>query len=323
MTGKSLEQVIKESVEQTAELRRSGLGGSDMAAVLGLDPYRSPLDVWMEKTGNAPPINLDSNDVVWFGKEAESLVAKYFTRRTGIELEVINSTRRHVQFPFLMAHPDRRVVGQSRGLEIKTAGWRMADQWGEEGSDQIPEHYLPQVHHYMMVEDWEAMHVACLMERQLKLYVVERSHRWDAALLDAGVNFWRRFVELERMPPIDYEQHALRSLSRIYPKPVADTLMDGARLAHLAEVREQLAKRSTEADKAKDVIDAMLLEQIQDREWCVLPDGKSLHRIHVQASEVPAYTRAAYSYFREVKTPKAVAAQLPLTITQQQETSDE
>jgi len=305
--------------EQTDELRRTGLGGSDMAAVLGIDPYKGPLDVWMNKIGHAPPDDLSDNDAVWFGKNAETLVASYFTRRTGIDVRAVHQTQRHPEHDFLMAHPDRRIVGASAGLEIKTANWRMREHWGDEGTDEIPENYLAQCHHYMMVMDWERMHVACLMGADLKLYVVPRNTAWDAALLDAGVEFWNRYVLPKRMPDLDYNALTLRALKKMYPLPVADTIMRGDELAHLVDTQADLSERITTAEKARDVIDAMLLEAVKDREWCVLPDGRSMHRITVNEGVVPSYTRKAYSYLREVKTPKAIQAMVPTTITQEVE----
>ena len=308
------------TTEQTVELRRSGLGGSDMGAVLGIDPYRGPLDVWMEKTEQVEPTDLSDVDAVWFGSNAESLVAKYFERRTGIGVEPVGGTHRHPTHRFLMAHPDRHVIGLSEGLEIKTASPRMHEQWGEQGTDEIPEQYLAQCHHYMLVMDWSAMHVACLMGNELMTYRVQRNDAWDATILDTGEEFWNKYVCPVRMPSLDYNALTLRALKRLYPRPIAETIMRGDSLLHLVETKRELQERIRTAEKARDGIDAMLLEAIRDREWCVLPDGKAMHRITVDEAVIPSYTRKGYSFFKEVKTPKAVQALVPVTMTIEQPT---
>lgn len=305
----------KPPVEQTTELRRTGLGGSDMAAILGLDPYRSPLHVFLEKTGRVAPANLDAVDIVWFGKEAEDLVAKFYTRRTGHEVARVPGTMRIDGHPHIMAHPDRYLVKLPRGLEIKTTDWRLHERWGDEGSDEIPEYYLPQVHCYMLVAGWEAMEVACLMGRDLLLYRVERSERWDRLIIETADEFWKQHVMLDRMPSLDYNALTLDALKRAYPKPLAGSIMDGTPLLHLLQTKDEVLAKIKMFETTKDGIDAMLLEHVGTREWAILPDGKSLRRIHVAAAQIPAHTRPAYSYFRSVRTPKQIAALLPVTIT--------
>jgi len=103
--------------------RFSGIGGSDAAAAIGINPYRTPVDVWMEKTGRSDRPDLSDNQAVHFGNVLEDIVAKEYQRRTGRKVANVNRTLYHHEDRCILAHIDRRVVGdRSRILECKTAG---------------------------------------------------------------------------------------------------------------------------------------------------------------------------------------------------------
>ena len=100
--------------------RRTFLGGTDAAAVLGLSRYRTPLQVWAEKTGALDEQNIDDKLHVKLGKRLEEVVAELYTEKTGKKVRRVNETLYHPQFPFLAANIDRRVVGEDTLLECKT-----------------------------------------------------------------------------------------------------------------------------------------------------------------------------------------------------------
>ena len=106
--------------------RKAGLGGSDVATILGLNPYKTPYQLWLEKTGRVEPDDLSDNFAVKRGNDMEALVAKWFSDETGETVHRVNSTLRKEEHPYLLGHIDRRIVGKKEGLECKTANWRMA-----------------------------------------------------------------------------------------------------------------------------------------------------------------------------------------------------
>lgn len=296
-------------IEQTPELRRSGLGGSDMASILGVDDYRSPLETWLLKVGLTDAVNLDCNDAVWYGKAAEPLVSEYFTRRTGMQLTMV-PTVRHFNFAYLMGHPDRQIVGKKQGLEIKTRDWRSAGLWGDQHTDQIPENYLVQCHYYNLLMDWEVCHVACLSGRELQLYEVPRSAGWDEALLDAGVEFWEQYVIPKVMPPIiEWNELSQRALKKAYPSVAQkQVIVADEKVAALVALSDDLKAKAKDIEATLKGVDAQLRDFQKDNEFVLLPDGKCLRKIQVQAAEVPAYYRETYTYLRKVKQPKGVVA---------------
>ena len=184
----------------TQQDRSTGLGGSDMAAVLGIVKKRSPLDLYLEKVGEVEPFA--GNDATDLGSEFEDKVAELYARRTGRRVRRDRREYRHPHHPWAMAHLDRRIVGVRDILEIKCSS---VDGWGDEGTDQVPEPILPQVHHYLGITGADSCDIAALLwggygPPKLQVYTVPRDDEMVAILLEEGERFWREHV-LARVPP--------------------------------------------------------------------------------------------------------------------------
>lgn len=130
-------------------LRKTGIGGSDAPVVCGMSPWKSALELYLEKRGEAEPEDLSDNDAVRFGTLLEDVIADEYVRRTGRKVRRVNRQLRAKDHPFMVANLDRDVVGQPRILECKTAGIHAKDEWGEQGTDEVPEYYLLQCTHYL------------------------------------------------------------------------------------------------------------------------------------------------------------------------------
>jgi putative phage-type endonuclease len=129
--------------------RRRGIGGSDAAAILGLSPWRTEMDVWLDKTGRTDVepeiIDPDRKFLLELGQEMEKGIARLYTLKTGRELEPIpeHALLIHPKFPTLIGTPDRLVLGESRGVEIKTEN-SFQHKFGEPGEpDAIPVAPIP------------------------------------------------------------------------------------------------------------------------------------------------------------------------------------
>ncbi len=171
--------------EKWLEARRKGLGGSDAGAVLGVNKYKTKLDVYLDKIGEAPPV--EDNDAMYWGRVLEDLLADEYTKRTRNTVRRNNAILEHPEHKFMLANLDRKIVGKNGVLEIKTAA--RADGWGEPGTDEVPPSYLAQVMHYMAVTGAEFADVAVFIlgMRKFQVYTVKR----DNALID-------RLIQLER-----------------------------------------------------------------------------------------------------------------------------
>ena len=197
--------------------RRGGIGGTDAAAILGVSKFATPYDVWLEKTRVLPPI--EPNESMWWGSALEDLVAQRYMLDTG--RKVWNPERIYYDeaWPVLRGTPDRLCIGEKRGVEIKTAGPYNAHQWGEEGTDQIPEAYLVQVCVYMAITGFPVWDVAVLIGgSDFRIYTVRRDERIETYIRKTLREWWESFVETELPPPITDADSISDSLARAFPR---------------------------------------------------------------------------------------------------------
>lgn len=181
------------------EVRKSGIGGSDVAGVLGVSQWKTPLDVYRDKTGEAE--EQEESEAMRWGALLEGLVAEEFARRQNVKVQRRNQLYRDSEYPFLIANIDRHIVGSKDILECKTtSGWNR-NQWGEEGTDQVPFPYLCQVQHYMMVLDRQRAWIAVLIDgRDFRIYCVDRNEKLIGIIRDRCRKFWNEHV-LAGVPP--------------------------------------------------------------------------------------------------------------------------
>lgn len=210
--------------EEQIEARRSGLGGSDMAAVLGIDPYKQAIDVFYDKrpdiaaeAGYVPDVV--EGDHVDFGNYVEEPVAQLYAKRMGVKVRRSNIHHQHKTAYWLKASIDRKVEGLQRGLECKSVNWRLADRWGEDGGDGVADYYMPQCFSYMLVLNYPAWDVAALIggATDFRIYHLQRDQEWDDIILDGSRDFWLNHVEKGIPPAIDLEHgKAAETLRKAY-----------------------------------------------------------------------------------------------------------
>ena len=187
--------------------RAKFLGGSDASAVLGINPWRTPLDLWRDKTQPAMPENTDPDRlrVLNRGKAMEPYVVDLLAAETGLRIEHRNRRFIDAEHAFLACEIDAEALpasGPMVNIEIKTVSPFKARDWGEIGSDAIPVYYTAQAQHGLMVTD----RVLCIFGvliggDDFRLYRVERDDEIIAALRAREVAFWREHVETLIPPP--------------------------------------------------------------------------------------------------------------------------
>ncbi|MFC5430773.1 YqaJ viral recombinase family protein [Paraburkholderia denitrificans] len=207
------------SREDWLTVRRSGIGGSDAAAAVGLSPYKSMLELWLEKTGrdaNLPrPDPNDTTEPVYWGTLLEPIVAASYTKQTGNRVRRVNAVLRHPTIPFMLANLDREVVGVPglQILECKTAGEFGSRLW----RDGVPEYVQLQVQHQLAVAGKQAADIAVLVcGQKLEVHRIERDDALIARLIELEAVFWR-YVETDTPPPADGSDSADRALRCLYP----------------------------------------------------------------------------------------------------------
>ena len=181
------------------DARKKGIGGSDAGVIVGLNKWKSPFTLWLEKTGQAEEEDLSDNEYVYWGNVLEETVAREFTIRTGKKVRRCGLLQ-HEEIPFLLASVDRLVVGENAGLECKTANGFAAKEWD---GDNVPDSYYVQCQHYMLVTGAERWYIAALIGgNRFVMQTIERNEEEINALLQAETEFWRKVTEKE-MPDVD------------------------------------------------------------------------------------------------------------------------
>jgi putative phage-type endonuclease len=253
------------SREDWLSVRRNGIGSSDAAAAVGLNPYKSQLALWMEKTGRddlfAPiDVNDDSTPVYW-GSLLEPIVAASYAKRTGNRVRKVNAVLQHPDHNWMLANLDREVVGvhEVQILECKTAGVQGARLW----KDGVPEYVQLQVHHQLAVTGKRAADVAVLIGGQeLQIHRIKRDDVLIERLIQLEEVFWG-YVQSDIAPPVDGSDSADQALRRLYPNDIGSTVDFSQDLEMSAAFSDLVAVRQTLDTQTKQ--EALLKQRIQQR----------------------------------------------------------
>lgn len=201
-----------EDHEKWLKTRGLGIGGSDAAVIMGLNSYKSPYQLWMEKTGQAEAPDLSGNQRIYWGVKNEPNVADWFMEDTGKKVKRLGTLQSR-EYPFMLANVDRTIIGENAGLEIKTAGVSQAKKWK---GDEIPDAYYCQCLHYLAVTGADRWYIAVLIGGNDAIYkVVERNEDDIKALIEAEADFWH-LVETNTPPPVDGSPSCAAALSTQY-----------------------------------------------------------------------------------------------------------
>lgn len=193
--------------------RSKFLGGSDAAGVLGLSRWDTPLSIWAEKTGQFMKPELES-EAAELGKELEDYVAKRFSRKTGKTVVRSEGTFFHPSYEFLGANVDRIIQGEDAGLECKTcSAWKSKEWEGEE----IPQEYILQCYHYMMVTGKKKWYLAVLIGNQdFQIRELLWDDRMITDMMKREALFWNDFV-LTGIMPTSVTRRDTDILSDLFP----------------------------------------------------------------------------------------------------------
>lgn len=268
--------------------RRTGLGASDVAAACGLDPYRSPLDLWLEKRGLAEPFG--GNEHTRWGTRIEPVlrealaedvglrpadldeVTRWFSpdRLADVRVEQRQVTVYHPTTPILWATPDEVYMHGTEpvaGGEVKNKSVRVAHQWGETGTDEIPDAVQVQCHIGMACLGLEAWHVGAYFGgADFRTYHLTTDPQIAGELIRQAEAFWTEYVVPEKMPPVtsgdDRMQKTLARLFDAHSEAIDAATEDEASLiAHLVSARSAY----DDAESAKKLLEAQIKAAIGDR----------------------------------------------------------
>lgn len=193
--------------EEWLSYRRQGVGGSDVAAILGISPFRTARDLYYDKQNIVPA---ESDEGNWVAKEMghllEDLVAKIFQKKTGLPIYQDKKMFYHPIYPFMIADLDYFVSlpdGSTAILEIKTTNYNARNHWWIEKQEIVPAYYEAQGRHYMAVMDVDRVFFCCLYgnnENEIIIREIKRDYFYEEEMIFLEENFWINHVQ-KQVPP--------------------------------------------------------------------------------------------------------------------------
>lgn len=248
------------------ESRRNGIGGSDASAILGMNPYSSPLRVYMDKTGKG--IEEEENEAMRQGTDLEPYVAERFVdfmakQGTPKKVRKCNRILRHPEYPWMLANIDREVVGENAGLECKTTSPYSKFRFDE---GEINPHYYWQCVHYMAVTGAEKWYVSIVvLGKSHHVFCIGRDEDEIATLIEAEREFWEEHVA-PKVPPLPTGSEADdEALNALYPMGKAfedDPVLDGESVMALDGMDDLLNLRALKV-REKEALEAEIKEMDQ------------------------------------------------------------
>ena len=189
----------KDDQEEWLRIRKQYLTGTDAGAVCGMNPYKSAIQVYLDKT--TPDIEMKDNEAMRLGRDMEDYVAERFMEATGKKVRRSNAMYVSDRHPFMMANVDRLVVGENAGLECKTASPYTTDRWKD---GKVPEWHYLQCQHYMETLGKDGWYLAVLIfGKGFQYTYMERDEELLRDLVSIEEDFWENHVQAGVMPAPD------------------------------------------------------------------------------------------------------------------------
>lgn len=242
--------------EEWKDLRSRYIGGSDAAAVVGLNAYSSQYSLWAEKTGRIP--GFEGNLATEVGTFLEEFVAQKFAKETGKKVRKCNLSIFNSDYPWAIANIDREIVGEDAGLEIKTTSELNLKKFK---CGEYPANYYAQMVHYLAITGKKRWYLAVLIgNKEFKWFTLERDEDEIAALMAAEKDFWR-LVETDTQPVADGTEATSKAIRSLFPASradVADLYVYRAELARYLALAAQIKELEQYRDEAANIVKAYM-----------------------------------------------------------------
>lgn len=265
--------------EEWLAYRRRGIGGSDVAAIMGISPFRTARDLYFDKLNIAP---VEDNEGNWVAMEMghllEDLVAKIFQKRTGYPVYQIKKMFYHPDYPFMLADLDYFVTlpdGSTAILEIKTTNYNARDHWWLDGKESVPIYYETQGRHYMAVMDIDRIFYCCLYgnnENETIIREIKRDMAYEEEMIFLEENFWKNHVQIQVPPPYTEDGDLILQSTRRYSGLANETAPELqlsletasklARYLQLQEEKKNAEKQSKQIENDMQRLKAMIVAEM-------------------------------------------------------------
>lgn len=242
--------------------RQTGIGGSDAGAVLGVSPWRTPVDVWLDKTGRATP--KEETASMRYGTFFEEYVAQLYAEQTGQRVQRYNKM---IHQGCLIGNFDRLVIAPGEKIaalkgDIRTDTLLECKTSGKDWGGEVPLTYQVQVLHYLGLSPaLQHADVAVLFRHSLKFEVhrIERDEELISEMQARLTEWWNEYVVGDKMPPPSNEDDCRKLWARSNPgKSITATEEIERDIALYEEATGQANFYSDKADEYKSAICAKM-----------------------------------------------------------------
>lgn len=225
------------ATKDVKENRHLYIGGSDIAKVMGLSRWGTPLSLWAEKTGKIPPKDLSNVEAVELGNDLEDFVANKFSQKTGKAVRRSPKVYQHSQYPYMVAHIDRLITGSDELLECKTCSFFKKDEW--EG-EEIPQEYILQVMWYLGITGRRIGHIAVLIGGQsFKYKQIEFDSELFDKMVDAAKDFWQHVQDDTPVDIVATDDETLKDLYSNHSEIMIDLIPTDEQTKQACDVLEE------------------------------------------------------------------------------------
>lgn len=264
--------------EAQRQQRQQFIGGSDAATAIGINPYKTPLDLYFEKIGRAEPF--DGNEATYWGNVLEQPVANRLAEETGLKLRRHSQTLIAADYPFMGCHLDFKVTGQPIAVEIKTGGFFTRKDWGPSGSDQIPDQYLAQVHHQMIVSGYDKALVGVLLGGQeFRHYEIGLDKGLAEIIIEKESAFWQCVTTRTPPPAI-----TLSDIAALYPIDTGSSIEAPLSVVELVEELKAAKTKANDAATKVELIEIQIKNFIGSNSTLIDSNGKTLATWKIQTT---------------------------------------
>jgi predicted phage-related endonuclease len=296
-------------------LRKIGIGGSEVAALFDADEYRDQFSVWASKKGGLKRGDEPPNIRMVVGKALEQGVLELYTYVTGRKIQYCDETFQHPERPYQIYTPDAFCVGERRGVDAKVVFWDQRRKWGLD-ADQIPMRVQLQAFWYMSALDYDLWDICALVgEGEPRVYTIHRDREAERVMLARVEEWYQRYLVGNDRPPIGSSEEASRWLQQTYPAHKRPDLRWAVPeeieiLERYVQVR--LAQKALSAEQ--DALETQIKDAIKDREGLQWDEGIFTWRKTKDGVKVD-YKSMAIGLLHAVKDPEARAELLALYTT--------
>jgi len=238
--------------EQWLAERKLGIGGTDISAIMGLNPWRSPHDVWLDKTGRSEPT--EENVYMQRGKQLEPIVKDIFEMETGFDVfepaETVFTDKDNAIFKASLDFVYSN--GKYGVLECKTASYDVLDPHL---------HYILQVQWYMGITGYEQGCIAYLIRGlDFKYFNIHRDNDLITLMREKAEEFWNNYVLTDTPPPPQNREDVIKMFEKTQPTAIdADSEIMTA-YEKLIEIKASIKELQKQEEELKEAIQLRMLD---------------------------------------------------------------